>query len=185
MGALIDRISRESGLVLIVGISVLLIAVPVVILRIRSGRQVWPAILQTALEAAILASLLGIFALTLGAFAYGGSGQVNLIPFRDLVDSLAQGEYWIGIVLVDIASNFLLYVPLGLFVALRFPSVSIRAWAPTVVALTAGIEVLQGFVLNRSADVTDVLMNGLGGVVGFVLARAIQRLAARADGDKV
>ena len=42
--------------------------------------------------------------------------------------------------------------------------------------LTAAIESVQFFVLNRSADITDTLMNGLGGIAGFVLARVFQGL---------
>jgi glycopeptide antibiotics resistance protein len=179
VGGLLGRIGQESGLVLIVGVAVLLVSVPVVIARVRYGRHLWPSISQTALEAAILGSLAGIVALTTGAFGSGGMGQVNLVPFKSLADSFAHGEYWVGIVLVDLAGNFLLYFPLGLFVAVRFPRLSIVVWVTTVVVLSSCIEVLQGLVFNRSADITDVLMNGLGGVVGFLAARAAQHLVSR------
>jgi glycopeptide antibiotics resistance protein len=179
VGGLLGRIGQESGLIAIVAILALLIAVPVVVLRVRAGRSLWPSVWQTALEVGIVASLVGILALTVGAFGPGGSGQVNLVPFQSLVDSFSLGDFWVAIVLVDLAGNFLLYFPLGLFVALRFRALSIWTWALMVVALTTAIEILQGFVLNRSADVTDVLMNGLGGVAGFLVARTGQRLVAR------
>jgi len=179
VGGLLGRIGQESGLIAIVGFAVVLVAVPVVILRVRSGRPVQDTIWLTALEAAIAASLIGILALTLGQFGFGGLGAINLVPFQSLIDSFSQGEFWVGIVLVDLAGNFLLYFPLGLFVALRFPSLSIWPWTLAVLALTAAIELIQGVVLNRSADVTDVLMNGLGGVVGFLVARGVQRFIPR------
>jgi glycopeptide antibiotics resistance protein len=127
----------------------------------------------------MIACLIGILTLTLGSFGFGGLGSVNLVPFRSLIDSFSLGDYWVGIVLVDLAGNFLLYFPLGLFVALRIPGLSLWTWALAVFTLTAGIEVLQGVALNRSADITDVLMNGLGGVAGFLLVRAVQHLLSK------
>lgn len=75
MGGLLGRFSHEFGLVLIVGVLVTLIAVPVVILRVRSGRRMWPAIWQTVSEVAILGSLVGMFGLTLGTSGTGGVGS--------------------------------------------------------------------------------------------------------------
>lgn len=177
MDALLRRIASESGLIVIVAVVMLAIALPILVWRIRSGSGVWVAAWRTGLEVAIFGSLIGIFALTLGAFATGGQGEVNLVPFQSLVDAMSLGEFWIGIALVDLGANFILYVPLGLFVAPRFPALSIWAWMLLVWTLSASIEIVQGAVLNRSADITDVVMNSLGGIVGFALARIIQRLA--------
>ena len=183
MDALLRRISSESGLILIVAVAMVALALPVVIWRIRSGSGLPSAAWRTGLEAAILGSLAGIVALTLGAFATGGQGQVNLVPFRSLLDAFSLGEFWIGIVLVDLAANFILYVPLGLFVALRFPNLPIWSWAVMACTLSASNEIVQGVILNRSADITDVITNGLGGIVGFVVVRVAQRLArGRGDG---
>lgn len=165
------------GLILIVAVAMLAIALPVVLWRIRSGSRPLLAAWKTGLEAAILGSLAVIVALTLGAFATGGQGEVNWIPFQSLFDSFALGEFWVGIALTDLLGNLLLFGPLGLFVGLRFARLPIWAWALIVGALTAAIEIIQFLMLNRSADVTDVLMNGLGGIAGFAAARLLQRVS--------
>lgn len=156
----------------------LLIALPIVAWRIRSGEVVSAAAWKTGLEVAILGSLAMIGVLTLGAFGSGGQGQVNWVPFQSLLDGLALGEFWVGIALTDLLGNILLFIPLGLVIGLRFVRLPIWVWAaPIAVALTAAIEIVQLFVLNRSADMTDVMMNGLGGIFGFVVGRMIQRVA--------
>ncbi|MEX2546257.1 MAG: VanZ family protein [Chloroflexota bacterium] len=176
MSVLLDRLRAESGLIALVPIAMLLIAIPLTIWRVRAGDSWSSAVWKTALDVAIIGSLAGMLALTLSSLATGGQGQINLIPFQSLFDSFALGEFWVGIVLVDLAANFLLYVPLGLFVGLRLSGLPTLAWALPVVALSAAIEVVQGSVLNRSADVTDGVMNWLGGVAGFAAARMLQRL---------
>lgn len=176
MDALLRRIGDEAGLILIVAVAMLAFAVPIVLWRVRAGAAVLSAAWKTGLDAAVLGSLAVIGLLTLGAFTIGGQGEINLVPFQGLFDSLALGEFWVGLVVADLLGNFLLFVPLGLVVGLRFAGLPIWIWAVIVVALTAAIEIVQFFVLNRSADITDVVMNGAGGVAGFAGARLSQRL---------
>lgn len=183
MTEFLDRVSQESGLILVVLIAATLLAMPVVAWRVRSGQRLVPAVWNTGLEAALLASFAGLLALTLGGYGTDGRGPVNLIPFQSLSDSFALGDFYVGVALYDLVLNFLLYLPLGLFAALRFHHLSLSAWVVVVVALSAAIEITQGLVLNRSADVTDVLTNALGGTFGFVLARVTQRLYSRLRRD--
>lgn len=178
MDALLRRISGESGLILLVAVVMLAIALPIVVWRIRSGVGVLSAARKTSLEAAVLGSLAVIGGLTLGTFATGGQGQINLVPFQSLFDSFAVGEFWVGLVVADLLGNFLVFVPLGLFVGVRFARLSMWVWVAVAVALTAAIESVQFFVLNRSADITDVAMNGLGGTAGFAVARLFQRVVS-------
>lgn len=176
---MIDRIAQDSGLVLIFFVAAAVLAVPVVIWRIRAGRSSWSALWITALEAGLVASLIGILALTLSAFAVAGQGAIDLIPFRGLVDSFALGEFWVGIALFDLVGNVLLYMPLGFFAALRFERLSGWVWLGIALVLSGAIEVTQFLLLNRAADVTDVLMNTLGAVTGFLVGRAIQHAGRR------
>lgn len=176
MDALLRRIGDEAGLILIVAIVMLAVALPILMWRIRAGVGVRSSVWKTGLDAAVLASLAVIGLLTLGAFHVGGEGAINLVPFQSLFDSFVLGEFWVGIAVADLLGNFLLFVPLGLFLGLRFARLPIWIWTLIAFALTAAIEIVQFVALNRSADVTDVVMNGLGGVAGFAGARLSQRL---------
>lgn len=177
MDALIERISRESGLIALVALTVVAVGLPILIWRVRAGESALPAAWRTGLEVAILGAVAGIGTLTLGAFATGGPGPANLVSFQSLFDAMSLGEFWVGLVMVDLMGNFLLYHPLGLLVGLRFQRLPVWVWVPLVFALTATVEIVQGVVLDRSADITDVLMNGLGGSVGFLAARVIPLIA--------
>lgn len=65
--------------------------------------------------------------------------------------------------------NVLMFVPLGILFSLVFPP--LRRWfslLPTILLTTLSIEFIQYFT-GRSADIDDVLMNFLGGFIGFLL----------------
>lgn len=182
MGQLIMRIGQELPLILVVAAGVTVLAAALMIWRLRTGARWTGALLASALEAGIVGALMGIAALTLGPFMSTGVGAANLVPFQSLFDSFRLGPFWTQIVVVDLTANFLLYFPLGLLLALRFPRLSVGVWLLAVLALSGGIEIVQGVVLNRSADITDVVMNAAGGVAGFALGRAIRSLGRAPDG---
>lgn len=76
---------------------------------------------------------------------------------------------WCGTLgVVDTAANVLLFVPLG--VGLRL--LGLKGWQAMLIALaaTVGIEALQlDLVAGRDANVRDVLTNGFGAALGFVV----------------
>lgn len=105
----------------------------------------------------------------------GARRTVKLVPF---VATAANGpsqpsEVW---------GNVLVFVPFGVYLGLlgsRRPWWLTRAGAVGVVALTsAGLEVAQFVLAVGSTDVSDVIANTAGGVVGLVLV-ALVRLALR------
>ncbi len=95
------------------------------------------------------------------------------MPFEDLIRAWPSDRAR-AIILGQMGANVLLFVPFGLALVLRERRVPL--WRVTLVsaAFSIGIEVLQGLASNgRAADVTDVLMNTLGGICGWVLGRAL------------
>lgn len=173
---LITRVAQELPLILVVAAGVVSLAAVLTAWRVRTGAWWRPGLVTSCLEAGIVGALMGIAALTLGPFMSTGVGPANLVPFQSLFESFRFGPYWTELVLVDLAANLLLYLPLGLLVALRLPRLSFGMWLLAVLAITAGIEVIQGVVLNRAADITDVVMNAAGGISGFAAARTIHWL---------
>lgn len=173
MDDFVARIAQELPLILIGCFVVAVVTAALFAWRLTTGTP-WPrALVASALEAGIVASLLGIGALTLRPSVVNESGAANLIPFRSLFESFEIGPFWTQIVLIDWAANVILYVPLGLFVALRFRRLSPWVWLVATVALTAMIEIAQFVALNRSADINDVTMNTIGGMCGFAAGRAV------------
>lgn len=103
----------------------------------------------------------------------GDSGrELNLIPFAG---SLADHR---GFGVGDIVANVLVFVPLGVYASMFKPRWSFGRRLLTVVATSLAFEVIQYvFAIGRS-DITDVLGNTAGGLIGiglYALAAATLR----------
>ena len=89
---------------------------------------------------------------------------LNLIPFIWVKETYAMGfQKMIRQLLLNIA----MFVPLGLFWSAVFPSLS--RWERvmcSVLLFALCIETVQYFI-GRSADVDDLIMNTVGGVIGY------------------
>lgn len=104
------------------------------------------------------------FGLTLGAF-YQPEARPNLVPFRTIRYDLARGgrDFVINI-LGNLAAGF----PMGVLL----PGLLGRrcSWAKVAgvgLAVSLLIETLQGISGRRCADVDDLILNTLGGLLGY------------------
>jgi len=78
----------------------------------------------------------------------------------------------------EVLANIALFVPAGFLLAIVFG----RSWAATVLCVlaSAGIELAQQrYLPSRVPSVADVEHNGLGGLVGAVLAWPVARWVRR------
>ena len=87
---------------------------------------------------------------------------MNLTPFIDV--SLGRGDFFRQVVL-----NVIMTVPFGfLFPLTQNAAARFRKTMLFCFLMSLGIELLQPF-FNRSSDITDLITNMAGGVVGYVL----------------
>lgn len=94
--------------------------------------------------------------------------SLNLVPFRFVFDAWDMG---IRKQLTQSLANVLMFVPLGLTLPLAFKKA--RSFAKTTVTLllfSLSIEVVQ-FFIGRSADIDDLMLNTLGGMLGYLAFR--------------
>jgi glycopeptide antibiotics resistance protein len=102
--------------------------------------------------------------------------ELNLIPFAG---SFADHR---GFGVGDVVGNVLIFVPLGIYVSMLRDGWSFRRRILTIAATSAAFEVIQYTFAVGRADVTDVLGNVLGGVVGIgIYAVAVKILGTRAN----
>lgn len=90
---------------------------------------------------------------------------INLIPFHDFSSSNI-----LGMIL-----NIVMFVPFGAFLTIYFKQ--FRKLVPTAIAgfiMSLFIEILQLFTF-RATDIDDLIMNTLGCVVGYGMAKLILR----------
>jgi glycopeptide antibiotics resistance protein len=118
---------------------------------------------KTVVGVLLLSYLAFVAYITLVEFQ--GDPGVNLVPFRQImVDVHEGGRNFV----VNILGNLGLFVPVGLALPL-LRSRPTRAWHAGLVAmaLSLAIELAQFALGKRVADIDDVLMNTVGGVIGF------------------
>jgi glycopeptide antibiotics resistance protein len=118
-----------------------------------------------------LLSLLWILLLKLGVrFSYMESRSINFIPFREFVLYNSKGD------LAEIILNVVIFIPLGIYVGLLFFRWSFVKKLIFFLLISLMFEVLQ-FALSIGAfDITDLITNTFGGMIGLLLFKAIEVL---------
>ena len=75
---------------------------------------------------------------------------------------------------LDTAINLALFAPLGVLVAMGWRDRPLLQFGLGAMAISAGIEILQlTWVTARTPQWSDVVLNTIGAVAGFVVARAL------------
>jgi glycopeptide antibiotics resistance protein len=140
----------------------------------RRRRSDWrDALSRTGSETLLVVSVALIAIATLLTPQLPGEGDRTILlePFWDLREALA-GRQVVARAVAEMIGNVLLFVPLGVAIVLRWPGLgTLAAVGAAVVAslvVEAGQAVLPG---GRTADVTDVLMNGIGALIGALFVR--------------
>lgn len=130
--------------------------------------------------------------LSVATFAYLGLvGWITLgpQPLDDGRDSLLWralrffGRHdltdWITYQRVEFAANVFMFIPIGMFLLLLFGR---RLWFVAVlsgVALTVAIETVQRFLPDRVSDVSDIIANSIGALIGVLFALVVTAGRAR------
>ncbi len=133
--------------------------------------------------AGLLAWILVVVSLTFFPFRivlYDWYGSANLVPFASIAQLITETVPEVAI--RNILGNVVLFVPFGLLLPLLFHRM--QAFWPfiwRIVVISVGIEILQIFTRARSIDVDDVILNALGGAIGFGLLSILRPLLDRSD----
>ena len=109
------------------------------------------------------------FAESMGRTQSGTEYHYNLQPFKEIMRFIKYYEM-IGFyaVFLNLAGNILAFVPFGLF----FPFLSRRnrsLWKMTLISfeVSLAVELIQLVTRVGSCDVDDMILNTLGGMLGF------------------
>lgn len=97
---------------------------------------------------------------------------LNLTPFIWVKETYEMGA---ARMVEQLLMNIVMLIPLGFILPIVFPS--LRKWWKTgfyVMTFVLCIEVFQYF-MGRSADIDDLIMNTLGGLIGYAMMKLCNR----------
>lgn len=134
--------------------------------------------------------LAGIFILTIGIREPGDEVKINLIPlnteFKMIYQVVNSANTWLGWRFYrefmymtenirNLFGNILLMIPFGYFLPLIWKE-RINKWYKVVlfgIGVSVLIEVIQLITLKGFCDIDDVILNGIGCVIGWNIYRRL------------
>ncbi len=98
----------------------------------------------------------------------------NIIPFATIVEyirGMILNNINTSIVIINFATNLLLFAPMGFFVPILFQSriKNTKQFAIMIIMLTLIVEILQFITYRGSTDIDDIILNTIGAVIVYVL----------------
>ena len=94
-----------------------------------------------------------------------GNRSVNLVPFNDGKIDVAE-----------VILNVIIFVPLGIYAGVLFKRWTLGTQLLFFFSISLLFEVLQ-FILRVGAfDVTDIITNTVGGIIGLMIFKAIEKV---------
>ncbi|MFC6648723.1 VanZ family protein [Paenibacillus rhizoplanae] len=98
--------------------------------------------------------------------------HLNVIPFIALGDSEGMSE---DKMIVQAVANIIMFIPYGFFLPMVFTRLrSFSRTAFAVFATSFSIEFIQYF-LGATADIDDIILNFVGGILGYTLYATVFR----------
>lgn len=110
-------------------------------------------------------------------YNFGGGGQTgqgNFIPFKTILPYLQGEKGWL-IGVLNLVGNVALFVPIGILIPLVVKKISWQKTAALAIAIGFVIESIQVLFRLGIFDIDDIILNGLGVMVGYLVVRYFRR----------
>ena len=91
------------------------------------------------------------------------SRSINIIPFSGSI--VVNGKLYIN----EIINNILVFVPIGIYTCMLKQEWSITKKISVAFFISLAVEVLQFILAIGATDITDLIGNTIGGVIGIVI----------------
>ncbi|MBQ7790108.1 MAG: VanZ family protein [Bacilli bacterium] len=98
-------------------------------------------------------------------------GGTNLTPFKEIF----RYELMSSAFIKQVLGNIVLFVPLGYFVSYYCKIKGIVGITIVSLLSSVTIEIVQHFI-GRSVDIDDVILNVIGGIIGFLLYKLLKSI---------
>ena len=109
--------------------------------------------------------------------------RYNLVPFREIRRYLIHYRELGSLTWINIGGNILAFVPFGFFLPILNEQVRhILITTAATVLLSLGVELVQLTLRVGAFDIDDVILNGLGGVLGYLFYLLLDHLKKKRNG---
>ena len=96
---------------------------------------------------------------------------VNLVPFTEILRyDIGTHEFYRNVI-----GNIVLFIPFGYFVSMYMKASKVSHILIVSIITSSTIEIVQHFI-GRSFDIDDIILNVVGGIVGFLLYIALSAI---------
>ncbi len=95
----------------------------------------------------------------------------NFIPLKSIFQYLNSNNIWIT--LLNVAGNIVIFIPLGIYLQMFMKNKNILKCVALMFAISFGAEVLQYILGLGAADVDDIILNTIGGLLGIFTYRIV------------
>lgn len=101
--------------------------------------------------------------------------SINLVPFAESV--IVNGKIY----LKEIFYNLIVFIPVGIYIAILWEDKKIYKKILPILLLTLTYESLQYILHIGASDITDILMNTLGGILGIAIINFLYKIFKNND----
>ncbi|MDE6529167.1 MAG: VanZ family protein [Lachnospiraceae bacterium] len=99
--------------------------------------------------------------------------NINLIPFGESV--IANGRIYIN----EIIWNLLVFIPYGLFIHILWEDRPLLKQFIPIICTSLLFEIVQFIFAIGASDITDLITNSLGGIIGVFVAIGISKVVKK------
>lgn len=90
--------------------------------------------------------------------------NINLLPFQG--SAIVNGKASLS----EIIDNVIIFIPCGIYVSCLFSNLPIYKKVGIIISLSVLYETLQYIFGIGASDITDVITNSLGGIIGLIVS---------------
>ena len=123
-------------------------------------------------------SLVLIWELFLGKYrSHGGPRRYNLVPLKTIAGFIENYKsVGVSIFLINLAGNIVAFMPLGFLLPLVFKRTERLSVITRIIVLSSITAEIVQYIFNvGSLDIDDVILNTMGGVLGYLIYRLVAR----------
>lgn len=118
----------------------------------------------------ILLTWIILFKMQVSLSAFGHLRSVNLIPYGASVITNGKADF------DEIFENILAFLPVGVYVSMLKPEWSFLKRLLPAFGISLFYEIMQFVLAVGASDITDLINNTLGGIIGIVIFALLQKI---------